>query len=153
MQLLFLLAIILVTYALSGLIRGASRSFRGRLALTLFFLFTGLGHFIKTAEMAQMLPPFVPQRTAIIYATGILEILGAIGLLIPSLKRITSWALILFLIAVLPANIYSALHHVDFGGHASGPLYLLLRIPFQIFVIAWIYYFGIKQSAADVSSA
>lgn len=31
-----------------------------------------------------------------------------------------------------------------FWGHAYGPLYLILRIPFQIFVIAWIYYFGIK---------
>lgn len=91
-----------------------------------------------------MLPTSVPARLQIIYITGILEILGAIGLLIPSLRKYAAWAFILFLIGVLPANIYSALHRVDFGGHASGPVYLLLRIPFQIFVIAWIYYFAIR---------
>ena len=91
-----------------------------------------------------MLPSFVPARTGIIYVTGILEILGAIGLLIPVFRKYAAWCLILFLIAVLPANIYSAMERIDFGGHGSGPVYLLLRIPFQIFVIAWIYYFGIR---------
>src|SRR5687768_11520556 len=133
MQLLFLLVLILATYALAGLKRDVSRSFRGRLAMTVFFLFTGLGHFFKTEEMAQMLPPFVPERIAIIYVTGVLEILGGIALLIPSLTKYAAWALIIFLIGVLPANVYSALYHVEFGGHASGPLYLILRIPFQLF--------------------
>jgi uncharacterized membrane protein len=143
MQLLFLFILIVGAYALSSLARGASRSLRGRIAAALFFVFTGLAHFAKTQEMAQMLPSFVPARTEIIYLTGVLEILGAIGLLIPATRKYAAWCLILFLIAVLPSNIYSALERIDFGGHGSGPVYLLLRIPFQIFVIAWIYYFGI----------
>lgn len=143
-QLVFLAGLILGTYFLLGLWRDISMSVRGRIALTVFFLFTGTGHFIKTDEMRQMLPSFVPNGTEIIYVTGVLEILGGIGLLIPRVSRLAAWALIAFLIGVLPANVNAAFKHQDFGGHAYGPLYLILRIPFQIFVIAWIYYFGIK---------
>jgi uncharacterized membrane protein len=44
------------------------------------------------------------------------------------------------LLGLLPANIYSAFNQVDFGGHAAGPIYLLVRVPFQLFVIWWIYW-------------
>lgn len=144
LQLAFLAGILIVTYALLGFWKNISKSLRGRISLTVFFLFTGAGHFMKTEEMRQMLPSFVPNGREIIYVTGVLETLGAIGLLIPRVSRLAAWALIVFLIGVLPANINAAVKHLDFGGHGYGPLYLILRIPFQIFVIAWIYYFGIK---------
>jgi uncharacterized membrane protein len=63
-----------------------------------------------------MLPPAVPYRIEIIFLTGVLEILGAIGVWIAPLMRLTGFCLILMLICFLPANIYSALNHVDFGG-------------------------------------
>ncbi|MCI0697438.1 DoxX family protein [candidate division KSB1 bacterium] len=113
---------------------------RARVGLSFFFIFTALGHFIKTEEMAAMLPAFVPNRVAIIIVTGILELLAAIGVWIPRLKRITGLCIILMLIGFLPANIYSAINRVDFGGHGSGPAYLLVRIPFQFLVIAWAYF-------------
>jgi len=87
-----------------------------------------------------MLPPFIPNRIAIIYLTGILELLGALGVWMPRLTRITGFCFILMLLGLLPANIYSALHRIEFGGHGSGPSYLLVRIPFQLFAIAWTYY-------------
>ena len=58
----------------------------------------------------------------------------------PGLTRLTGLCLILILIAILPANIYSAIQRVDFGGHGAGPLYLLVRVPFQLFVIWWTYF-------------
>ncbi len=152
-QLLLLLLIIVGTYAsLTVLDRTVhslqlSPSLRGRLSLAAFFLFTGASHFFMPEEMASMLPAAIPMRIVIIYVTGVLEILGAIGLLIPGLARLASLALILFLIGVLPANIYSAMNYVDFGAHADGPIYLLARIPFQAFVIGWAYYFGVRTSS------
>ncbi|HEX5702532.1 MAG TPA: DoxX family protein [Pyrinomonadaceae bacterium] len=113
---------------------------RARVGLSLFFIFTGVGHFIRTPEMAAMLPLSVPYRTALVYLTGVLELLGAIGVWIPRLTRLTGFLLILMLIAILPANIYSAINRVDFGGHEAGPVYLLVRIPFQLFVIGWTYF-------------
>ena len=149
-QLLLLLSIIVGTFgALTLLDRLAtnisiSQSLRGRISLAVFFIFTGIGHFIMPNEMAQMLPPSIPRRVDIISLTGILEILGAIGILIPKMISLASIALILFLIGVLPANIYAAIMSVKFGGHQFGPIYLLVRIPFQVFLIWWAYYFGIR---------
>ena len=146
MQLLFLLLLLVAPYpvlALAGRWVSALKvapAARARAGLTLFFLFTALGHFIRTEEMAEMLPPAVPYRVELIYLTGVLELLGAAGVWVPRLMRLTGLCLILMLIAILPANVYSALHRVDFGGHAAGPAYLLARVPFQFFVIWWTYF-------------
>ena len=61
--------------------------------------------------------------------------LGAIGVWIPRLMRLTGLCLILMLVCLLPANLYSAVNRVDFGGHGAGPAYLLVRVPFQLLVI------------------
>jgi uncharacterized membrane protein len=113
---------------------------RARVGLSLFFAFSALGHFIRTEGMAEMLPASVPYRIEIIYVTGILELLGAIGVWIPRLTRLTGILLIVMLVGLLPANIYSAINRVEFGGHGAGPVYLLVRIPFQLFAIWWTYF-------------
>ena len=112
---------------------------RARVGVSLFFAFAGLGHFLQTAAMAEMLPPAVPYRTELIYLTGVLELVGAIGIWVPRLTRLTGLCLIVMLIGLLPANIYSAFAQVKFGGHESGPAYLLARVPFQVLAIWWVY--------------
>jgi len=113
---------------------------RARVGVTLFFVFTSIGHFARTEAMAAMLPPPVPYRIELIYLTGVFELLGAIGIWIPRLTRLVGLLLIVMLLGLLPANIYSALNRVDFGGHGAGPWYLLVRLPFQLFAIAWTYF-------------
>ena len=146
MTLLFLLLLLVGPYLLLTLAGRWNSRFhiapakRARVGLSLFFIFTGLGHFIRTQEMAAMLPLNVPYRVELVYLTGILELLGAIGVWIPRLTRLTGFLLIVMLIAILPANIYSAINRVDFGGHEAGPVYLLVRIPFQLFVMWWTYF-------------
>ena len=49
------------------------------------------------------------------------------------------------LVAFFPANIYAALNHVPMGGHAWGPVYLLVRAPVQLIILAWTYVFVIRQ--------
>ena len=145
MQLFFLLLLLTGPFLVITLLSYLSPRFslrlstRARIGLSLFFLFTGIGHFIRTEPMAAMLPPSVPYRVELIYLTGVFELLGAVGVWIPKLRKITGVCLILMMLAVLPANIYSAFSRVDFGGHEYGPIYLLVRIPFQLFVIAWTY--------------
>lgn len=116
------------------------RTKRARVGLSLFFIFTAVGHFLRSEQMATMLPPSFPYRVELIYLTGIFELLGAIGVWIPRLKRLTGLLLIIMLVGILPANIYSAIQRVEFGGHGAGPLYLLVRLPFQLFVICWTYF-------------
>ncbi len=116
------------------------RAKRARVGLSLFFVLTSLAHFISTEEMAQMLPRLVPYRKELVYVTGVLEVLGAIGVWILRFRKLTGVLLILMLVGLMPANVYSAINRVEFGGHAAGPLYLLVRVPFQLFVIWWTYF-------------
>ena len=145
MQLLFLFLLLVVPFLMLILANRVTRfqissSTRARVGLSLFFLITSLGHFIQTKEMSAMLPPSIPYRVELIYLTGFLELLGAIGIWIPSLMKLTGICLILMLVGILPANIYSAINHVEFGGHNAGPKYLIVRVPFQLFVIWWTYF-------------
>ena len=111
----------------------------GRAAMSAMLLLTGSSHVVMTDAMVAMLPSFVPMRAEIVYLTGVLEILAAIGLLVPSASRFTGWCLIAFFVAVLPANVYSALNRVGLGEH--GPAYLWFRVPLQLLFIGWIWYF------------
>jgi uncharacterized membrane protein len=146
MTLLFLFLLLTVPYVILTLLGKwfphlkLVPSIRARVGLSLFFVFTSIGHFISTAGMATMLPAAVPYRIELVYLTGVLELLGAIGVWIPRLTKLTGLLLILMLIGLLPANIYSAFNRVEFGGHGAGPLYLLVRVPFQLFAIWWTYF-------------
>jgi uncharacterized membrane protein len=122
-----------------------SESLRGRIGVSLVFAFTAVGHFIKTSAMTQMLPGWVPMRISLIYLTGIFELLAAVAVLITPLARPTGLALCIFLLLILPSNVYAALQRVDFGGHGAGPVYLLVRIPLQLFLIGWVYWFTVRQ--------
>jgi len=137
------LIILLGSYFILALFK-VKKVLRGRLAMAVLLIFTGSAHFYKTEEMSRMLPEFVQYKVIIIYVTGLLQLLGAIGILIPSLQKLAGICLMIMFIGFLPANIYAAFNHVDFGGHIYGPRYLLFRIPLQLFFVWWIYRYTIK---------
>jgi uncharacterized membrane protein len=121
--------------------------FAGNIAMSVMLLFTAIGHFKFKTSMAAMIPLFIPRKVEIVIVTGILEILFAIGLGIESTRYYTGIALILFLIAVLPANIYAAKNKINYENlYKTGPgiKYLWFRIPFQLFLIAWVWYFSVR---------
>jgi uncharacterized membrane protein len=125
----------------------------GCIGVTLVFCFTGIGHFVLTEPMARMLPPWVPARVPLVYATGIIEFLGAVAILVPRLRRLVGWSLITMLVLFLPVNIYAALNRVDMGGHEWGPIYLLIRVPLQAFLIGWIWWFAVRDVAKNYRAA
>lgn len=119
----------------------------GKIALAVMLLFTSLGHFLYTKGMSMMLPDFIPFRIELIYLTGIVEIAAAVGIFIPGLRTITGILLIVFFILVLPANIYAAieqLNHETGTFDGKGISYLWFRVPFQILLIMWAYFFVVK---------
>lgn len=91
----------------------------------------------------KLIPEWAPAPRETIWVTGALEILAAIGLLVKGTARLTGRMLILFFIAVFPSNVWAAWNHVDFGGHGLGPLYLLVRGPFQVLLIFWAWKFAV----------
>lgn len=120
----------------------------GRIAMSVMLVFTAIGHFAFSKGMTEMIPDFLPYKSQIVFLTGIMEILFAIGLLFPAYQTITAWALIAFLLLVLPANIKASIENINYQtGASDGPglSYLWLRIPLQIFFIGWIYLSAIKK--------
>lgn len=115
------------------------------IGLGILFIFTGVGHFIQTEPMVQMLPPWVPERVLLVYLTGVLEFAIAIGFLVPKARRFTGYVAAAVLVLFFPLNIYAAINHVPMGGHAWGPVYLLLRAPLQAIILFWVYWFVIRQ--------
>lgn len=101
-------------------------------------LLTASGHFTPLKEdLVRMMPRWVLRPRAMVFFTGLCEIAGAIGLGVPSLQRAAGMALIVFFIAVLPANIHAARASVTLRGRPPTPLWL--RVPIQILfiVLAW----------------
>lgn len=118
-----------------------------RIAMTIMLLFTAIGHFVFTKGMSMMIPDPIPFKTIVVYLSGIFEILLALGLLIPQFKTVSGWILIVFLLLLLPANIYASLHHVNYQKgtfDGDGPLYLWFRIPLQFLFITWAYISAIR---------
>ncbi len=113
-----------------------------RVGLSSMFVFTAIAHFNSMRhDLARMVPSFVPRPLAMVYFTGICEILGAIGLLVPMTSIYAAAALVLFLIAVLPANIHAARAGVRLRDKPATPL--LVRIPMQLLLIALTWWAGI----------
>ena len=147
-----LLSIIAVTFLLS---LGVTKIFygyfdyifSGNLGLSVFMIFTGLAHFKFQKGMALMIPDFLPAKLFLVYFTGVLEILAGILLFFPALREATAIFLIVFLVLVFFANINSSRKKVNlFKGDFSGPgmAYLFKeRLPMQIILIAWTWFFGI----------
>jgi uncharacterized membrane protein len=112
-----------------------------KIAMSAMLLFTAVGHFAFKKGMAAMLPERIPYKNQLVYLTGFAEIMAAVTLLIPVLSRGTAWFLIVFFIAILPANISAAHRNINYQtGTDDGPglKSLWFRIPLQLFFILWL---------------
>ena len=111
-----------------------------RFALALIFALTGVAHFIPRgrAEMVRMVPPRLPRPDLLVTLTGMLELLGAAGLLLPGLVQASAYALIALLVAMFPANVRAARTHLTVAGRPAMPL--ALRLPLQLFWISALWW-------------
>ncbi len=109
-----------------------------RLGLAVMFVFTGSTHFTAIKhDYAAMVPPPLMGQLWVIYVTGLLEIAGAIGLLVPKTRRIAGICLSLLLLALFPANIYAALNAINFRGKAPTDIWLRSLAQFVFLVATW----------------
>ncbi|HZG53471.1 MAG TPA: DoxX family protein [Pyrinomonadaceae bacterium] len=116
----------------------------GCIALAILFLFTGATHFFDIKhDYAAMIPSPFPKSLWLIYLTGILQVAGAIGLLLPRIRKIAGLCLIALLVALFPANVNAALNNVPFRGQP--PTSLWLRALIQLVFVAMIWWSSIKD--------
>jgi uncharacterized membrane protein len=111
----------------------------GRALLAAFFIVGGIMHFVLPDTYARVMPAWLGWHAELVAISGVCEIAGGIGVLVPRVRRLAGWGLILLSIAVLPANVQMLLD----GIHASRPAWqialLVLRLPLQAALIWWIW--------------
>jgi uncharacterized membrane protein len=127
-----------ITLQLKNFVCNSCKSMKSitRLWLALLFIIASSLHFISDVEL-QIIPPFLPLRREALWITGILELLGGIGLLIPRFQRTASWGLAALLVTIFPANIYHAVKNIRPGGIFDSPIYHVIRLPLQA-VLIWL---------------
>lgn len=109
----------------------------GLYLMAALYIFAGVMHFVDPGFFLKIVPPYLPFPEALVYISGVAEIVLGVGLLIPQYRRLAAWGVILLLIAVFPANIY---HYTSGGAGMDIPeSMLIVRLLFQGVLIAWAY--------------
>jgi uncharacterized membrane protein len=107
----------------------------GLIVVFLWFLFGGVAHFALTEVEMRIVPPVIPWPRAVVLISGVFELLGAAGIMIPTTRRAAGIGLFLLTIAVTPANVYMLQHSELFNVPRWG---LIVRLPFQVALLALI---------------
>ncbi|SCE31054.1 DoxX family protein [Streptomyces sp. PpalLS-921] len=95
------------------------------------------------ADLTAMVPPFVPFPGAVVLLTGVLELLGAAGLVRTATRPAAGLGLAVLFVLLLPANVHAAAEGIPLGEDPAVPLWF--RIPEQLL------YIGVALSAATAS--
>jgi len=86
-----------------------------------------------------MVPPWLPAPALLVQISGICEILGGIGVLLPKTRRLSGAGLIALLVVVFPANVQMAQYPGLYADIAAAPA-LYVRLPLQLVIIAWVWW-------------
>lgn len=107
-------------------------------AIAALFTGTGLAHFLWPGVFVRIVPPYFPRPLSLVYLSGVAEVMGGVGVLVPVLRPYAGWGLILLLCAVFPVHVYMVRHPEAFP---RLPLWALVaRVPLQFVLMAWVYW-------------
>jgi uncharacterized membrane protein len=88
------------------------------------------------------MPTYLPWHLELVYLSGVFEVAGGIGILIPRLRKTAAWGLIALLVAVYPANIHMLVNEIYLEGMAHDKWILWARMPFQFVFAALVSWTG-----------
>ena len=119
----------------------------GLAVVFLWFMGGGIAHFTHTAFFASIMPPYIGYHTEIVYLSGVFEILGAIGILIPALRQWAGNGLIVLVVCVSPANIHMWLNPELFPD--VSPVFLTARLVVQVLLLLLIWWCTREPARGD----
>jgi uncharacterized membrane protein len=99
-------------------------------------------HFVVPRTYESIVPDYLPAHRALVYASGVAEIVGGLGAINPRTRRVARKLNIATLLAVFPANLHMAMHPERYEQIPGGRAALLMRLPGQALFIAWAYAAG-----------
>jgi uncharacterized membrane protein len=111
----------------------------------LWFFLGGIAHFVFTDAQMRIVPPWMPWPREAVLVSGVLELLGAVGLLVPNWRRAAAWGLFALTLAVTPANVFMLQQAHAFP---KVPYALLVaRLPMQVVLLAVIFWVARRSRA------
>lgn len=94
-----------------------------RIGLALMFVLTASAHFLsRRADLIAMVPPRLPRPDLLVTLTGVFELAGALGLLLPATARAAAAGLALLMLAMFPANVSAARRGLTLAGRPVTPV-------------------------------
>ena len=103
--------------------------------LAAFFIVAGVLHFVRPPVYEEIMPDYLPAHGELVFASGVAELAGGLGVLFAPTRRFAGWWLAATLVAIFPANVHMALHPERYPAFA--PWLLWLRLPLQLPLIWW----------------
>lgn len=100
-----------------------------------FYVAAGINHFWHTGFYVHLMPDHYTHPALLVQLSGIAEILGGLGLLVPATRRLAAWGIVLMLIVYLDVHFWMVHHPERFP--EMPPWLLWARIPFQFVLMAW----------------
>ena len=108
-----------------------------------FYVFAGVMHFVRPDVYLPMMPPYLPWPGPLVFLSGVAEIALGLAILVPRLRPVAAWGIILLLIAVFPANIHIALNNVPLFGNPEGAgIWNWVRLPMQGVLALWAWWYA-----------
>ena len=111
-----------------------------RLLLATSFVVAGANHFVSPELYLGIMPPYLPFPLALVYLSGLFELLGGVGVLVPRFRKAAGWGLIALLVAFFPVHVYMVAESERFTAQGIPLWALYARLPLQLVLIAWVYW-------------
>jgi len=108
-----------------------------RTVLAVLMIAVGVAHFATPAGFVRIVPSWLPSPLLLVYVSGAAEILGGAGLLVPRARRAAALGLVALYVAVFPANVNMAIHHIQPEGVVLPEWAFWARLPLQAALIGW----------------
>lgn len=118
-----------------------------RILIAAIFIGAGILHLVRPGSFVTMVPPWLPAPLLLVVVSGVCEMLGGVGVLVPATRVAAGWGLIALLVAVLPANVQMLIAARAAGASRGWQATLLVRLPLQLVLMWWVHRAAVRRPA------
>ena len=111
----------------------------GRIVMAVLYVGAGVMHFAATRAYMAIMPEYLPAHRELVWVSGMGEIAGGVGVVVPATRRVAAWGIVALLLAVFPANLWMAQHPERFPGVPGWALWARLPLQLPLLWWAWLY--------------
>jgi uncharacterized membrane protein len=107
----------------------------GRVVMGLVYVAAGVNHFLSPRTYEGIMPDYLPAHHELVMLSGVAEIAGGLGVMVPQTRRAAAWGIVGLLVAVMPANVWMVQHPERYPGIPDWALWV--RLPLQGVLVWW----------------